>query len=386
MKPWRRSRPKRAVLFGLLVSLRPGFAFSENLQARLSQIQLPPGFSISLVTDAVEGARSLTQSPSGTLFVGSRRGSLYAIRNLSAKSPEVVEFAKNLKQPVGVTFHNGALYVSDVGRILRFDEIESQLKNSPKPQVITEKLPKKSHHGWKYLGFGPDGLLYVAIGMPCNICTQEDPRFGTILRMKPDGSSQEIFARGIRNSVGFDWHPVKKELWFTDNGRDLMGDDVPPDELNHAPKAGLDFGFPYCHGGTIADPELNPGESRPCSSFTPPAQALGPHVAALGMRFYAGKQFPAEYQNQIFIAEHGSWNRTTPIGYRITRVRLNGNKATQYEIFAEGWLQDGKPWGRPADVWLDRADGSLLVSDDYAGAIYRIRYSKNESKTAPNSR
>ena len=189
--------------------------------------------------------------------------------------------------------------------------------------------------------------------------------------MNRDGSGLEVFAQGVRNTVGFDWHPADGSLWFTDNGRDMLGDDVPPDELNHAPKAGMNFGFPYCHGGTVSDPEF--GGKHPCSEFTAPAQQLGPHVAALGMRFYTGTQFPAQYRNQIFIAEHGSWNRSSKIGYRITLVRLENGRAVAYEPFATGWLQGQSAWGRPADV-LVMPDGSLLVSDDTAGAVYRISY------------
>jgi glucose/arabinose dehydrogenase len=237
--------------------------------------------------------------------------------------------------------------------------------------VIRDDLPQDHAHGWKFIAFGPDGWLYVPVGAPCNICEPNPNRYAAILRMKPDGSQLETFARGIRNTVGFDWHPSTKELWFTDNGRDLMGDDTPPDELNRAPKAGLHFGYPYCHGGTIQDPEF--GAKRKCTEFTPPTQNLGPHVAALGMRFYTGSQFPEAYRNQIFIAEHGSWNRAHKIGYRVTLVTLKGNQPVSYTSFATGWLQGERAWGRPADV-LVLPDGSLLVSDDEAGAIYRIRY------------
>jgi glucose/arabinose dehydrogenase len=220
----------------------------------------------------------------------------------------------------------------------------------------------------------PDGLLYVPVGAPCNICEPDENRYALISRLKADGTGSEVFARGIRNTVGFDWHPVTKELWFTDNGADNLGDDIPPDELNHAPKKGLHFGYPYCHGGDIPDPQF--GKKRSCSEFTPPVQKLGPHVAALGMRFYTGSMFPAEYRNQIFIAEHGSWNRSTPIGYRITVVQLENNKAVSYKPFAEGWLQRGGAWGRPVDV-LVMPDGALLVSDDEAGAIYRFTIKSN---------
>jgi glucose/arabinose dehydrogenase len=257
--------------------------------------------------------------------------------------------------------------------VLRYDAIEARLANPPAPAVVTDRLPRDRHHGWKFLAFGPDGWLYVPVGAPCNVCEPPGPLHETIARMRADGSGLEVFARGIRNSVGFDWHPGTKTLWFTDNGRDRMGDDEPPDELNHAPRPGLHFGFPYCHGKTIADPEL--GRKHACSEFTPPAMELGPHVAALGMRFYTGSMFPPEYHRQIFIAEHGSWDRSVPIGYRVSLVRLEGDRAVKRDVFAEGWLQNGRPWGRPVDV-LVMPDGALLVSDDHAGAIYRISYKR----------
>jgi glucose/arabinose dehydrogenase len=209
------------------------------------------------------------------------------------------------------------------------------------------------------------------VGAPCNVCDPEDERYASLMRMNADGSTLEVFAHGIRNTVGFDWDPRTDELWFTDNGRDWMGDDLPPDELNHAPEPGMHFGFPYCHGPGILDPEY--GRDADCADYTSPARPLGPHVASLGMRFYTGDMFPEEYRSQIFIAEHGSWNRSTPIGYRVTLVRLQDNRAVSYEPFAKGWLRDGKAWGRPVDL-LVMPDGSLLVSDDRAGAIYRIAW------------
>jgi glucose/arabinose dehydrogenase len=310
--------------------------------------------------------------PKGTLFVGSMQaGKVHAVRWRSGAPAEVLTLASGLALPVGVAFHGGALYVSAVDRVLRFDDVESHLNDPPKPVVVTDRLPKDRHHGWKFIAFGPDGKLYVPVGAPCNICEPNPDRYANIMRMNADGSEFETFARGVRNTVGFDWDPRTRELWFTDNGRDWLGDDSPPDELNHAPKAGMHFGFPYCHGGTISDPEF--GRRRPCADFTPPAQNLGPHVAALGMRFYTGTQFPAPYHNQIFIAEHGSWNRSTKIGYRVSLVRLENGQAISYEPFATGWLHGTNVWGRPADV-LVMPDGSLLVSDDLAGAIYRITY------------
>ena len=340
----------------------------------LGDITLPPGFSINIYADNVENARSLVLGDSGTLFVGTRSaGKVYAVldRNHDARVDEVITIAEGLNMPNGVAFREGSLFVAEVNRVLRYDRIESRLINSPKPVIVTDSFPKDSHHGWKFIRFGPDGKLYVPVGAPCNVCERINPIYASITRLNADGSNLEIFAHGVRNTVGFDWHPKTGELWFTDNGRDWLGDDLPPDELNRASQKGMHFGFPYCHGGTIADPEF--GSKRSCKEFVPLAMVLGPHVAALGMRFYTGAMFPELYRNQIFIAEHGSWNRTSPIGYRISLVRLHGSQAISYEVFAEGWLKNGRAWGRPVDV-LVMPDGALLVSDDRAGVIYRISY------------
>jgi glucose/arabinose dehydrogenase len=341
----------------------------------LAQIKLPPGFSIDLYATGVRNARSMALSPGGVLYVGTRSaGNVYALvdTNKDQKADNVHTIASGLNMPNGVAFRDGALYVAEVNRVWRYEGIESRLQNPPKPAQVGQDFPSERHHGWKFIRFGPDGLLYVPVGAPCNIC-QPDERHGAIFRMKPDGSGLEKFASGVRNTVGFDWHPQTRELWFTDNGRDMLGDDLPPDELNRAPHQGLHFGYPYCHAGEIADPDF--GGKRPCSDFTPPARKLGPHVAAIGMRFYTGQMFPADYRNQIFIAEHGSWNRTHKIGYRVMLVRLDGDKVVSYEPFAQGWLQGENAWGRPADV-LVMPDGALLVSDDEAGVIYRISYKK----------
>lgn len=369
-----KSPAKSAILVFLIWEL--GLCACSAQRIDLSNIKLPPGFEISIYADKVEGARSLTLSPSGVVFVGSRGdGKVYALVDRSGKhqADEVIVLARNLNSPNGVAFRNGSLYVAEISRVLRYDNIESRLHDPPKPVVVNDTFPKERDHGWKFIRFGPDDMLYVPVGAPCNICEPKDPRFATIMRMQPDGKGLEIYAQGVRNTVGFDWSPVTKDLWFTDNGRDLMGDNIPPDELNVAPKKGLHFGFPYCHGKDISDPEL--GSKHPCQEFTPPAMELGPHVASLGMRFYTGGLFPEEYENQIFIAEHGSWNRSIPLGYRIALVRLKGNRAVKYEVFADGWLQGHSAWGRPVDV-LVMPDGALLVSDDKAGAVYRISYKK----------
>ena len=332
----------------------------------LERIQLPPGFRIEALAE-VPGARSLALGAKGTLFVGNRSGrAVYAV----ATGGRVHKIADGLYMPNGVAFRDGALYVAEVSRILKYENIESRLDAPPAPVVVYDKLPKDPHHGWKFIRFGPDGRLYVPIGAPCNVCEREGYAVIGFIDFS-NKKSFEIFARGVRNSVGFDWHPVTRELWFTDNGRDWLGDDMPADELNRAPRAGMHFGFPHCHQGDAPDPEH--GRNRKCSEFEPPARKLGPHVAALGMRFYTGTMFPAEYRNQIFIAEHGSWNRSRKVGYRVSLIRLEGSKVVAYEPFAQGWLQGESVWGRPVDLEV-MPDGSLLVSDDQAGVVYRISY------------
>lgn len=364
---------KKTFLLGQLLLIV--FAMEQSAAALpLKSIQLPPGFSIQLYADHLPNARSLTQGDKGTVFVGTRtEGKVYAVldQNNDFKADKVFTLARGLNMPNGVAFRNGSLYVAEVHRVLRFDRIEERLERPPKPVVINNTFPRDRHHGWKFIRFSPDGWLYVPVGAPCNICEKKNKRYASIMKMKPDGSQLQVFAHGVRNTVGFDWHPKTKELWFTDNGRDWLGDNSPPDELNRASKSGQHFGYPYCHGKSIPDPKF--GKKRKCTEFIAPTQELGPHVAALGMRFYTGKMFPKGYQNQIFIAEHGSWNRSIPIGYRVTLVRLKGNQATSYEPFAQGWLRKGTAWGRPVDL-LILPDGSLLVSDDRAGAIYRISY------------
>jgi glucose/arabinose dehydrogenase len=340
----------------------------------LTTIRLPPGFEIGLYCDEVPGARSMALSPSGILFVGTRQtGKVYAVldKDKDGRADQVLTIAQGLDMPNGVAFMNGDLYIAAVNRILRFRQIEAHLGKPLRPEVVTDQFPDDPHHGARFIRFGPDGKLYVAVGAPCNVCQSDNPIFATITRINPDGSGLEIFAHGVRDSLGFDWRPGTGVLWFTDNGRDWLGDNQPPDELNRADVKGLHFGFPYCYGTTTADPKF--GGTQSCGQFTPPAAELGPHVAALGMRFYTGHMFPEPYQGQIFIAEHGSWNRTEKIGYRVTLVTLKGNQVASYTPFAQGWLDGNSAWGRPVDV-QPLADGSLLVSDDLNGAIYRITY------------
>ncbi len=342
----------------------------------LDKITLPPGFRISVFAE-VPNARSMCWGDKGTLFVGNlSKDKVYAVLdgNKDGKAEKVFVIDDRLNMPNGVAFRKGSLYVAEVNRILRYDDIENRLGNPPEPVVVNDQLPSDKHHGWKFIAFGPDDKLYVPVGAPCNTCEKKNAIYASLSRMNPDGSGLEVYASGIRNTVGFDWHPGTKELWFTENGRDNMGDDMPAEELNHAPKKGMHFGFPYCHQGDTPDPEF--GNKRNCSEFTPPAKKLMPHAAALGMRFYTGKMFFPEYRNQIFIAEHGSWNRSEKSGYRVTLIRLENNKVVQYVPFATGWLNNtGKVTGRPVDIEI-AADGAMLVSDDARGAIYRIVFNK----------
>ena len=363
----------KAIRLAALLGAAALLAAARDEPLPLEKIKLPAGFRIGLYA-RVPNARSMALGAGGTLFVGTREGEVYAVRKgTGGQGGAVVTIARGLRMPNGVAVAGGALFVAEISRILRFDGIEARLDDPPRPAIVRGDFPTDSHHGWKFIAFGPDGLLYVPVGAPCNICESKKPVYAAIHRMRPDGSGLELFASGVRNTVGFDWDPSTREMWFTDNGRDWLGDDMPPDELNHAPRPGMHFGYPYCHGRNISDPRF--GKKRPCSEFTPPSIELAPHAAALGIRFYTGSMFPDEYRNQIFIAEHGSWNRSEPIGYRVSLVRRDAGRPSSYQTFAEGWLQGRSAWGRPVDV-LVMSDGALLVSDDKAGAIYRISYGR----------
>jgi glucose/arabinose dehydrogenase len=358
-----------AACLGLLLVL------PARADVQLDLIELPAGFNIDIYAEGVENARQMVRGDNGTIFVGSlRAGKLWALSDEDGDqvAERVRLIDEDLNMPSGVEFLDGALYVGAVERILRYDNIESFLDQPPAPLVVTGALPDKKHHGWKYLRFGPDGKLYIPIGIPCNICDQEG--FGEIRRMNRDGSGMETFARGVRFSVGLAFHPQDGRLWFTDNGKDMMGDDIPADELNHAPRIGMHFGIPYCHQGDILDDEF--GQGQDCENYTPPAAKLDPHSAALGLAFYTGKNFPVEYANRLFITLHGSWNRSEKSGYQIivADVQADGGVSAQ-QVFASGWLQNEQAWGRPNDV-LVMPDGALLVSDDLAGVIYRISYTK----------
>jgi glucose/arabinose dehydrogenase len=370
--PLQRPRPLFLIPFALSTILL-FFWWRAGRRQQLNAIDLPHGFSIEIFADSVTGARSLALGDRGTVFVGSREaGQVYAIldRNEDGKAEEVLVLARALQVPNGIAFRDGSLYVAEISRILRFDSIEQRLRNPPAPVVVLEGLPREGHHGWKFIRFGPDGRLYVPVGAPCNACNPEDSTFATILSINPDGSDLRVEARGVRNSVGFDWDPRTGDLWFTDNGRDWMGENTPPDELNHRSRRGEHFGFPYCYGRGILDDDYR---QLPCGETTPATVELGPHVAPLGMRFYSGAMFPDQYRGKVFIAEHGSWNRILASGYRITVVDVHdGNPG--YEVFASGWENLNRAWGRPVDV-LVMPDGALLVSDDRSDAVYRISFS-----------
>ncbi len=355
----------------------------ENVQDStalpLERLNLPEGFKIEVYAEGIDEARSMAMGDDGTLFIGTRTANkVYAIQDLDGdfKADKTIVLDTTLETPNGIAFKDGDLYVAEVNRLLRYPDIEKQLSSPPQPEVIYDDYPTEFHHGWKYIGFGPDNKLYVPVGAPCNICdsTVSDQRYATITRMDPDGSNREIVAHGVRNTVGFTWHPETKELWFSDNGRDMMGDDIPPCEINRVSEPGQHFGYPFCHGGTIKDPEF--GDQRPCSDFVAPVQNLGAHVAPLGIRFYTADMFPEEYKGHLFIAEHGSWNRSSKVGYRITLVKLEGNKAISYEPFIDGWLDEEsqEQFGRPVDL-LMLGDGSMLISDDFGDAVYRVSYS-----------
>ncbi len=360
----------------LVVSILISGVACSNAQSdvKLDKLNLPDGFEIAVYAK-VPDARSLRLSDDGVLYVGNRRsGSVYAVidEDHDFVADTVVRIADGLIMPNGIAYRNGSLFVAESHRVLRFDNIGDRLYDPPSPVVVVDGLPGERLHGWRYIDFGPDDRLYVAVGAPCNVCVRPDP-YGTIISMTPDGSDRKIVARGVRNSVGFTWHPTSGVLWFTDNGRDNLGDDVPEDELNRLTEQGAHFGFPYIHAGHVVDPELGLGHDA--SDYAAPAIRLGAHVAPLGIEFYTGNQFPSQFRKQLIIAEHGSWNRSTKVGYRLSLVTIGEHgEANSYETFIDGWLQGSEAWGRPVDLEM-MPDGSLLVSDDHAGVVYRISYS-----------
>jgi len=357
-------------------------AFLLSSLLAVEDLKLPDGFKIEIFASDVINARQMALADNGTIFVGSRNeGNDYALvdNDKDGKADKQYLVDNKLNMPSGVAYKNGALYVAAVNKILRYDNIEKRLAHPPNPVIVFDDLPADTHHGWKAIEFGPNGHLYIPVGVPCNICISNDKRHGTILELNIKTGKYKIIASGIRNSVGLAFHPEDKTLWFTDNGRDWLGDDLPPDEVNHASKTGLNFGFPYLHGKNVLDPEY--GEQAEVDEYTLPALELGAHVAPLGLTFYSARQFPKKYQNSLFIAEHGSWNRSEKSGYRIIHVQLQGNNVVNVEPFITGWLdtEEDTAWGRPVDI-LNMPDGSILISDDYANAIYRVSYQKPGSK------
>jgi len=359
---------------------------SVDVDAYLDRLQLPDGFEVSIYARGMDEARQIALSDNGVLYVGTRGevgadaiGKVYAIpdNNGDGMGDEVITIAEGLNYPNGVAWHDGDLYVAEISRILRYPDADNNLRNMPAPEIVTDSLPTEYQHGWKFIDIGPDGKLYVPVGAPCNICVP-DGVFGTILRMDLDGSNQEIVARGVRNTVGFTWHPQTGDLWFTDNGRDLWGDTTPPEELNRVTQAGQHFGYPYRYGKGIVDDEFPTSMSD--SDFTSAVLEMPAHTAGLGVEFYTGNQFPAQYRGQLFAAYHGSWNRNPPAGYVLRMMNFANGTAQSYEDFATGWLIDDPSgddrlvyWGRPVDL-EQTSDGSLLVSDDHNGVIYKISY------------
>ena len=370
---------KSLIYAGLGVLLATANAYAENPQPSvLPPLHLPTGFSIAIYADHVPNARSLAIAENGVVFIGTGvEGKVYAVHdgNNDGVAEQHYLLAENLNMPNGVAYRDGSLYVAAISRILRYDDILKHLSKPPQAAVVYDKFPAVKHHGWKYLRFGPDGKLYTAVGAPCNICESPEAIYASLVRLNPDGSDFEILANGIRNTVGFDWQPGTNTLFFNDNGRDNLGDDVPPDELNQWTTKGEHFGYPYCHAGDIPDPEL--AGDKKCSEFKAPVWQYKAHIAPLGMRFYQGQQFPASFQNQLLVAQHGSWNRSEPQGYRVVMVKFDkAGKPIAEEDFITGWLNKaGEVLGRPVDI-LTMPDGSVLISDDKLGVVYRVTYKK----------
>jgi glucose/arabinose dehydrogenase len=366
-------RPENNAAAAKLAPVAPPPIAAAADKLPIAKLKLPPGFNIEVYAAGMANARSMREGDKGTVFVGSRLvDKVYAIVDQDGKR-SVKVIASGLYRPNGVAFHDGTLYIAELSQISKIDKIEDNLDNPPKPTVIYDKLPKDEAHGWKFIGIGPDNKLYVPVGQPGNNVLHDDAH-GQIRRMNLDGTDAEVVALGVRNSVGFDWHPETKQMYFTDNGRDWLSESVPEDELNRVTKVGEDFGAPYCYQGNILDPEFGWGHS--CSEFTPPVGLMGPHAASLGMRFYTGSMFPEAYKNTIFVARHGSWNKSQKFGGDVAVVKLNKDGAVEsVEPFLTGFIENNNYLGRPVDV-LQLKDGSLLVSDDWNGAVYRISYGK----------
>jgi glucose/arabinose dehydrogenase len=362
-----------------------GLVLTAQAEPRLTA---PAGFSVTKLPFSVPKARQLALTDNGTLIIGTRKsGNVYAVPNaLTATNPKVVTLFSDLNEPSGLALANGDLYIAAVSKVLRINDIENKIKANPQFDVVTDTLPTKAHHGWKYIKFGEDGMLYVPVGAPCNICLSEDKRFATMLRMDPSTGKTEIIAEGLRNVVGFAWHPESKDLWVSNNGRDILGDDIPADELNIIPATNskpLHFGYPFVHSndaseapGLIKDPEFGDHEEAATHDFEPATVRIQAHSAPIGMTFYTGTKFPAQYNNALFVAERGSWNRSSKVGYQITLMTLDVEGKPTYEPFIQGWLEGEEAWGRPNDV-LQTKEGHLLISDDTAGAVYLVRYNQS---------
>jgi len=373
---------KAIVIVVMILGMSPAVNASKALP--LDKLQMPEGFTISIFAE-VDNPRQLAIDNAGVVYAGSRRGGkVHAIADLDGDGiADVVKVvAKGLSMPSGIAIRDNQLYVAAVNSILRSESLGDILKKTPTFTTIYQGFPKDRHHGWKFIDFGPDGLLYVPVGAPCNVCLKENPVYASIQTLDVDakGAVPKLHAAGVRNSVGFTWHPKTAALWFTDNGRDQLGDESPPCELNIAAAPGGHYGYPFIHGDDVLDPKF--GDQIRGHPFIPPALSLGPHVAPLGIAFAPEGNFPSAYRHQLFIAEHGSWNRSRSAGHtghRITLARSEppeeGNKAKKlsYEVFIEGWLDNNRAWGRPVDL-LFHPDGSLLISDDHANVIYRVIY------------
>ena len=340
----------------------------------VAKIKVPPGFKVEVWASGLLDARGLRQGDKGTVFVSSLfvAGKIYAVTDKGGKR-EVKTIAEKLFLPNGIEFYKGSLYVATPKDITRYDNIEANLDNPPKPVMIYDKLPGDVPHGWKFIKIGPDGKLYVPIGAPCNICEPDRDKYTRIIRMNLDGSGVETVVKGMRNSVGFDWDPRTKDLWFGDNQRDWLAEDMPLDEVNHVTKVGQDFGYPYCHSGMMVDPQF--GWGKDCKNYVKPVLLIGAHAAPLGMRFYTGKMFPAKYQNAIFLTRHGPWNKTEKYAADVVAIFIDAKGNAKMEPFLTGLVENNQYLGRPADVMVMK-DGSLLVSDDHNGAIYRVSYGK----------
>lgn len=369
------------LLIGFLCTVNICFAKEISTDNILEKLHLPAGFSISIYANNVPNARSMALGKNGVVYIGTRRiGAVYAVQdsNDDGFADKHYVLATNLYMPNGVAYKNGDLFVAQTNKIIRFNNIDQNLSNPPKPIIIYDKLPSDKHHGWKYLRFGKDNKLYTAVGAPCNICVPKKNIYSSLVRMNPQGGEFEILARGIRNSVGFDWHPTTNKLFFTDNGADYMGDNLPADELNSWSEKGQHFGYPFCHAGNIPDTKL--ASNKKCNQFTAPEWKFKAHKAPLGMLFYTGKQFPKQFKNQLFVAQHGSWNRSKPHGYQIALVKFKQGKPFAEQGFITGWLDaNNKVLGRPVDI-VQMLDGSLLISDDKLGVIYRVQYNHSKPK------